>query len=160
MNKTNEPVTKWYQEPYSWMVFGIPLGTIAACMLMISIASSNPDGLVIDDYYKEGLAINRVLAREARAKELGLAVARLDIGEREYQLALHLADGASPLPAQVDVLFAHATRTTTDRATVASAIDSVSGVYRGPIEDLEVGPWYVAVSADDWRLVHRIDVRR
>ena len=159
MNTNDEPLTRWYQEPYGWMVIGIPVGTIAACMLLIRIAMSNPDELVIDDYYKEGLAINRVIEREARANELGLSLENFQLGHAEYQFRLSAGDDTyTPLP-EIQVLFAHATRAAGDQQTIARAVDKVSGIYRGSITALEPGPWYVEIATDDWRLVERVDIR-
>jgi hypothetical protein len=49
-----------------------PATVVVAGCLTAGIAWKSDDGLVADDYYKQGLAINRELAREQAARALGL----------------------------------------------------------------------------------------
>lgn len=42
-------------------------GTITAYLAVVS-----NDGLVVDDYYKQGLAVNQVMERNQRAEQIGL----------------------------------------------------------------------------------------
>lgn len=152
MNRSNEPVTRWHQEPLAWLVFAIPLGTIAACALLYAIASSNSDSLVVDDYYKRGLQINKVLDREARAAERGLAIGvdTLRDGILEFSLAAAAADYQ---PEMLAVRLSHATRSEVDQTLTAR--HAGSGRYVATPATLLPGPWYVDVSSDDWRLVTR-----
>ncbi len=145
----------WYREPWAWLVVGLPLSAVAACMVTIVIAIRTADGLVVDDYYKRGLEINRVLDREARAAELGLAleVTALNRGDYAFTLA---AQTTAAFPDDLDVLFAHATRAAGDQATRAEHLGG--GHYRGRIDPLDPGPWYLDVSTPEWRLVRRVVV--
>ncbi|MGE0485935.1 MAG: FixH family protein [Gammaproteobacteria bacterium] len=150
-----EPVTRWQDEPLAWMVFAIPLGTIAACAILISIAMRADDGLVVDDYYKRGLEINKVLDREARAGALGLTVEGLNLADGQLRFDLR-ATGKMPLPPAVDVLLAHATRAEADQTLVAA--NSGNGHYVAAHESLRAGPWYVDISTAEWRIVERVIV--
>ena len=42
-----EPITRWYREPYAWMVFGLPAAVVLACAVTIVIAVRTADGLVV-----------------------------------------------------------------------------------------------------------------
>lgn len=147
----NEP---WYKEPYAWMVFGIPAGTILCCLVLISIAVSNRDALVVDDYYKQGLAINRVLAREASAAARGITVLALDITAQRVTLELGGNHGSAT--AVLDVTFMHATRAGLDQR-VAVRRDA-DGRYTGALRPLVPGRWYVDISTPGWRVVHPIRI--
>ena len=48
-----------------------PAVAVVSGALMLWLAITSYDGLVSDDYYKQGLAINQVLRRDKRASELG-----------------------------------------------------------------------------------------
>ncbi|MEX2479473.1 MAG: FixH family protein [Gammaproteobacteria bacterium] len=152
MKSNTEPVTRWQQEPLAWLVFAIPLGTIAACALLYAIASSNSDSLVVDDYYKRGLQINKVLDREARAAERGLAIGidTLRDGILEFSLSAGAADYQ---PESLAVRLSHATRSQVDQTLTAR--HAGDGRYVAAPGALAPGPWYVDVSSDDWRLVTR-----
>ena len=52
----------WYRQFWPWVLISIPATTVVACMVMISLAVMSDDGLVSDNYYREGLAINDKLA--------------------------------------------------------------------------------------------------
>ena len=69
----------WTREPLVWLLIGIPATAVVVMgMIMLTVAIQTWSGLVVDDYYKKGKQINRVLARDKFAYELGLA-ARLRI---------------------------------------------------------------------------------
>jgi hypothetical protein len=150
-----EQVTRWQDEPLAWLVFAIPLGTIVACAVLISVAMRADDGLVVDDYYKRGLEINKVLDREARAGALGLTVEGLSLTNGQVGFDLRTADGA-PLPPSLNVLLAHATRAEADQALVAA--HAGDGHYVANHAALRAGPWYVDISTPEWRVVQRMVV--
>ncbi len=65
------PAERWYREPWPWIVMIAPAAAVLGGAVMLWLAISTYDGLVSDDYYKQGLAINQVLRRDERAAELG-----------------------------------------------------------------------------------------
>ena len=62
----------WYREPWPWILMSGPAIVVVAGLVTLGLAITSFDGLVADDYYKQGLGINRQLARDANAKELGI----------------------------------------------------------------------------------------
>lgn len=85
-----EDSTPWYKQFWPWFIFSIPGLTVVAGISMIFSASENPDGMVVDDYYKTGLAINQTLARDKHAEELGLqAIGRVDKANKQIRLTLY-----------------------------------------------------------------------
>lgn len=62
----------WYKQGWPWAIISIPLSAVLFGIVMVTVASQNPDDLVVDDYYKEGMAINERLARDNNAARLGI----------------------------------------------------------------------------------------
>ena len=58
----------WYREPWPWILMAGPAVVVVAGFFTLWLAVSTSDGLVVEDYYKQGLAINRVFAREDAAE--------------------------------------------------------------------------------------------
>jgi uncharacterized protein len=138
----------WYREPWPWILIALPLSAVIAGFATLIIAIEHQDGLVAEDYYKQGLAINRVLERESRAIALGLSAQVMISGER---IRIGLA-GAGDLPATIVVRFIHPTRSGEDRSIVLEAI--ANGWYEGAMPGMASGRWRVHVEDDQgiWRL--------
>jgi len=64
--------TSWYQEPWAWLVFILPFTAVVAGIATFIIANTNPDTLVVGDYYKKGKAINLELGKMKQAQKLGM----------------------------------------------------------------------------------------
>lgn len=160
MNETPPPIVPsapWYHEPYAWLVFGLPATVVVACLVTAWIASHGADDLVIDDYYKAGLAINQVLARDARAAALGLAL-EVELAA-DGNFALELAAGPRfTYPVNLAVRFTHATRRAADRS--GNAMHVGAGRYLGRVtRAFRRGPWYVELATPEWRVVRRSELR-
>jgi hypothetical protein len=124
-----------------------PAAVIVAGAATIWLAFSGADGLVAEDYYKQGLAINRRLAREDEARRRGISAS----------VALHdgliEVDLKGEKPPVLFVHLAHATRaghdvrlrlTRTPSGRYEARLDALApGHWRFVIED-ERGSWRVA----------------
>jgi hypothetical protein len=64
--------TPWYKERWTWLLMLMPATAIVAGGITLWLAIKSFDGLVTDDYYKQGLAINQTLARANTAQDMGL----------------------------------------------------------------------------------------
>jgi len=140
----------WYREPWPWLLIAPPAASVVLGAVMWTLAVSTNDGLVVDDYYKQGLAINQVLDREARARTLAMRALVTFNPERTY-VRLQLA-GDGPLPARVMLRLAHPTRAGQDQTVELMAI--AGGVYEGPLAPPAAGRWHVLLedAAASWRL--------
>ena len=133
-----------------WMVIAIPATAVIMGIAMIAVALSNHDGLVVDDYYRRGLAINEVLERDARASELEL-VADVEVEPAGNRISVSLSGGPSFIqPAEIRLGFYHATRRGEDR--VLALRRDAQGVYSAPLPRLSQGRWYVSAETPEWRL--------
>lgn len=152
---TPEP-SAWYRDPWRWLIITPPLAAVLAGAVTTWLAIRSWDGLVVDDYYKQGLAINQVLARDARAAALGLA-ATVDWDVRTGQLEIAWNGGTAQLrPAALDVRLIYATREGLDRELVA--LPQGPGRYATTVAALRSGQWHVHVSAGDWRVTETLFV--
>ncbi len=144
----------WYREPWPWIIAAGPIAVVIAGIITTTIAYSTADGLVADDYYKRGLTINRELARDQRADDLGLtARMRHDPASRRVHVALEAADAARALPPSLTLRVIHSTRAAEDRFAVLAAIER--GVYQGDLDLIMGGaaPSRVAIESSEWRLI-------
>lgn len=146
----------WYRQFWPWFVIALPLTAVVASIATLVIAVRDPDGLVVDDYYKQGLAINQALGRDRQAQALGLSgLVRLD--PAGGQLALTL----SGLPANADtddleLRLVHPTRPHLDRSLMLTRESRDAWSARlGPIAP---GRWHVQLESPQgaWRLAGRL----
>lgn len=141
----------WYRHRWPWLLMAGPFVVVVAGFATLWLAVTSDDGLVADDYYKKGLAINRTLERTQRAAALGLeAVVDVDpAGVVRVTLASGAGDG-SARPTAVRLIVVHPTRSGQDRR--ADLVVGPDRAYVGRVEPLPAGRWRVSVETDDWRL--------
>lgn len=140
----------WYREPWPWLLMAGPATVIVAGVITTWIAFKTSDGLVADDYYKRGLAINSVLKREEVAAQRGIAaeVSRVRSGS-QGELVVQLSNAQ---PEALFVTLAHATRAGYDvRLRLARGSD---GAYRAELPHMPAGRWRVVIDdpRGEWRL--------
>jgi hypothetical protein len=140
----------WYREPWPWFLMVAPLAAVIMGVVMIVVASRTQDGLVADDYYKEGLAINRTLDRERRAGALHIS-GLLEFSADRTQVRLRLVQDGDAPPALLLTLL-HPTRAGMDQRIlmVRTAPGEFSGKLRAPV----AGRWLLMLEDDDrsWRV--------
>jgi len=137
----------WYREPWPWLLVAPPAFAIAGAIVMVWLAYTSADGVVADDYYKRGLAINRDLGRDRVAAERGITAV---VARTADTLRVQL-DGDAP--EAVFVHLAHSVRAEHDlRLRLAR---TASGAYEAALEALPPGRWRVVVEdpRGEWRIV-------
>ena len=139
----------WYRHGYVWLLILFPALSVAAGFATVWLAVATEDGLVVDDYYRQGLQINEVKERDRRAQELGLdAQLHLD-GELRVSLS---GNERFALPEAIQISFLHRTRAGMDQTVILSRLPGTNS-YAGPRPALPPGNWFVLVEADGWRLL-------
>ncbi len=129
----------------------IPAASVVVGMAMLTLAIRTEDGLVADDYYKRGLAINRLIAREASARADGVrAQLWFEPGAGRVRIRL---DGKVATGERVRLGFVHPTRAGLDRS--ADLKRSGAGLYEGVLGPLAPGRWHVTLEDEHrvWRIV-------
>lgn len=156
VTQRNRPaVRSWYREPWPWLLMAGPGIVVLAGIVTTWLAVISDDGLVAGDYYKRGIAINKTLAREERARLLGLN-GQLELDSNTARLRLEARHTAGELPGRLRLTLSHATRSGLDRYLV---LEGGNGDWRttGTALDLGEGRW-LAVLEDEpgtWRLTAR-----
>jgi uncharacterized protein len=155
------PIKPWYREPWPWLLMSGPAIVVVAGIITAVLAVRTQDGLVVDDYYKQGLAVNKDLSRDFAAKNAGLSArATIDVANR--RVSLNLANA----PATLTGL-----SLTLSRASVAghdqliklqrtSKRDDESS-FVGALQLLEPGKWYVTLDdpSHSWRLMTAVVIQ-
>ncbi len=106
----------WYREPWPWLLMLGPAVVVVAAVVTLWLAVVSNDGLVADDYYKQGIAINQTLARSDRAKALALS-AKLRVTADRVRVILAAGAGHAT-PSRLRITFSHPTRGGLDQAEV------------------------------------------
>jgi len=146
---------RWHQEPLVWLLIGIPLSSVVMGGVMLWLAVASYDGLVADDYYKRGLEIDRVLARDDAARQMGIeGDLHLAAGGTRLRLDAGVPGFRSPQALEVD--FSYATRAGLDRSVRLTQL--APGDYAGPVAALPAGRWYVQAATGQWRVTGTLEV--
>lgn len=148
----------WYSEPWPWLLMAGPVTVIVAGIATIWIAVTSSDGLVVDDYYKAGLAINQTLARSALAVARGYRAEAVVQGEgRSLSLRL-VTTAAAPLPETLQLRITHPTRAGRDGLVLLR--QRSPGVYVGVMPALMTGRWILLLEdlQSSWRLGGAVSV--
>ncbi len=144
----------WYQEPYVWLVILFPSLAVIGGMITITLAINSNDGLVVDDYYKQGLQINQKLDRDYAAGRYGLkAFMAFYVSDQVIEINLY-RNTDYVLPNTLNVTFFHHTRSGFDTSLTFEKMEN--SIYRGQLPNLIAGEWTVELSADDWRLMSSV----
>lgn len=148
----------WYKYPLVWMMIAIPFSAVIMGVVMIWLAVNTDDGLVADDYYKQGLAINDVIIRDKQAAALGLsAVIEFDHSEKVINLVFDKGS-LTVLPDTLQLDLQHATRANSDISVVLNR--GIDNRYIGYLEQpVSQGVWYFELFDADWKLNARSHVQ-
>ena len=127
-----------------------PAIVIVAGFVTAWLAIVSNDGLVADDYYTQGLALNQRLQRDHYASDLGL---RADVMRSGQQLRLLVAaERDAGLPQVLTLKLSHPTRAGQDQ--MVKMVSEGQGFYGGNLSADISGRWYVSIEdpAGKWRL--------
>ncbi len=146
----------WYRQFWPWFLIALPLSSVIAGLTSVWISMQDPDGLVRDDYYKAGLAINERLEREANAEARGLQ-ARMEIDFDTGDVLVDVEGELDPATANLDLALHHATRAHKDVSFDLRAVSERRFVAQLE-EPLPAGNWDITLKnrEDTWRVVGRV----
>lgn len=146
---TEHPVEPWYRQGWPWFLIMFPAIAVVAGIATLVIAARTFDGMVVDDYYKEGQAIVQTLGRVEHARQLGLR-AVLKVRSDGIRVDLGAAQ-ASSLPGRVIVTVAHPTRGGLDQVVIA---ERAGDGYEARLAPLSTGRWLFVIEDEtrSWRV--------
>jgi len=157
MKTTTVSPNPWYREPWPWLLMSGPAVVVVAGFITLYLAVSGADGLVVDDYYKQGKTINQALHRDDVARQAGLsALVSFDQVNDRVEVIVKRADG-SALTEPLTLTLVHATRAGFDNVI---ALASAGERYTAALPGLRVGKWNVLLEdrQKQWRLQREMNV--
>ncbi|GHU15387.1 membrane protein [Betaproteobacteria bacterium] len=151
MNANVLDTQPWYKEPWPWILMAGPAIVVVAGFLTAWLAFVSDDGVVEDDYYKQGLAVHQQLYRDTVATEKK-ATAQVMVSGLGVRVFLDMANAAD-LPAQLQLHFIHPTRDGLDQDIVLTKEGQT--FYSGALTMEVHGRWHVYLEDQDktWRLL-------
>ena len=145
-------IEPWYKQFWPWVLIGLPGSVVIASIITLFIAIENADDIVSDEYYKDGLAINRTLAADQKAKTLQVQ-AKLGVDFSTQQLSIDLQGQLAPAPRQLRVRFVHPVNADDDFTLFLTA--TAPARYAGRLSKPLQGRWTIEIADADasaWRL--------
>lgn len=145
--KSTAGARRWYREPWPWLLTAGPFIVVVASLASAWMAVKTDDGLVAQDYYKQGLLINQRLKHAAPDPErrLGAVVTVAAGGEVRANV-----DGLEDAPRRLRLLVSHPGLVNhPESVTLERGPD---GAYVGTLPRQTPGRWIVTLEADGWRL--------
>lgn len=138
----------WYKEPWAWLVFFLPFSAVVAGITTFIIANSDPDPLVVGDYYKKGKAINLELSKIKHAQKLGIA---FELKFSEGQLVIKPTGIEKEFPI-LNVNFYHPT--IQEKDFYFALTPDGSGNFRQQVDQDIEGKWRITVSPfeNHWKI--------
>lgn len=123
----------WYREPWPWILILLPLSAVVASFITIWLAVVSEDGLVADDYYKQGIAINQTLHRDQAAQAMRLG-AILSIGADGQTLTVKLTGKLVVRPDTLRLSIVHPTQSGRDQYLTLPV--NAAGIYSATLPSL------------------------
>lgn len=149
----NVPFVPWYKNFWPWFIIFILSCAVVASLSVVYIAVSHPDGVVRDDWYKEGQAINRTLDRDNKARALGLA-AGFKVDDLTGEISLSLSGSLESVPGELELWISHPTQPEKDEHIVMH--HTAGNDYVGQLTAKLDGKRYLELSTSTWRLASKI----
>ncbi|MBI4006024.1 MAG: FixH family protein [Gammaproteobacteria bacterium] len=144
----------WYRIPYVWMVIFFPALAVVGGIITAWLAINSDDGLVMDDYYKRGLEINKTLARDQATDDYALK-ASIEMRRDQGLLILTLnANDQFNYPEEIAITFLHPTQGGHDKHLILTK--TYGSEYQAKLPELSKGRWYIQIEDNDWRILHSL----
>jgi hypothetical protein len=150
-------VRPWYRQPYVWLLIAFPALSIAGGLATLWLAASTNDGLVVDDYYRQGLLINETKQRDRVAATYALDAELETAGDAGQLTVILRGNERFRAPERITVTFAHRTRAGFDRRLILGRVGDAA--YAGHRPQLPAGTWDILIEAGDWRLLKATTIR-
>lgn len=148
-HRDNKP---WYQQFWPWFLILLPASSVVGGVTTVVIAFNNADDLVVDEWYREGKAINKSLAAEKRAEELDL---KATLRNEDGAAVLAFAEANAVNVGSVKLALRHPTLA--ERDQVLRLVRVGPGEYRAPVT-LPEGSWVATLEPEpgNWRIRRRV----
>ncbi len=142
----------WYRQFWPWFLIALPATVVVAGFTTLYIAHKHSDDLVADEYYKDGLGINRQLEKKVRAKQQDIQATLLfprEPGGSRVEVRLNNDRSFDELK----LTLSHPLESDQDFEIFLQEIEP--GVYTGELKQAIASRWHWILEhpgADPWRL--------
>lgn len=134
LNKSNEPFTPWYKEPWMFLVAGVPIIAICWGMVIITLAVTGKDSLVSDSYYRDGMAYTENNTFIDKAKRLQV---KADMVYSQDEIHITLTGYFDEQPSFLNIQLIHPTLETKDETVLLQQMPG--GSYLGLANNSHLG---------------------
>lgn len=144
-------ILPWYRQFWPWFLMALPASAVVAGITTVFIATSNRDNLVVDNYYKQGLAINQTLTQQQQASAMKLQ-ATVAWQNESGKLQVQLSGSQSVNDQVLKLTIAHATLAERDQFVILDRV--AANQYTGTVKPLEFGKWHFILEpvSAQWRI--------
>jgi len=147
----------WWKQFWPWFLISLPAATIVAAMITINLAVETNDGLVSEDYYKDGLAIHRDADALLMARQLGVE-ADIRFDRAGGLINVDVASTGNQALGTLVLSLNHPTRADRDSRLQLKPVGPSS--YQAALPELSATSWNVELGAADagWQLNGRVNL--
>lgn len=148
-------IQPWYTQFWPWLLIALPASAVIGGIVTIYLAIHSPNALVVDDYYKAGLAINQVKHQQTQAQQMQIkGLLRAD----GNLLKLALSGNQVIDDATLTLNMIHSTRAELDQQLTLKRQSENS--YSAIMPDLTPGIWYLRLEPADqsWEIRDRLSI--
>lgn len=149
----------WYRHRWPWILMAGPAIVVVAGFITAWLAIKSNDGLVEDNYYKVGLAVNQQLHQKKLASELGLKADLSYVEEGSHVRVVLSGLQAGAMPEALELKLVHPTRKGEDQMLM---LRREGKQYVGQLAAVpSVGRWNVVLEdpVAGWRMDTVWDMR-
>ncbi|WP_371193081.1 FixH family protein [Glaciecola sp. SC05] len=145
----------WYKQFWPWFLIAIPLSSIIVGSFVIRFATDGTNSLVVDDYYKEGKAINARLDKIDLAREMGISTL---LSVQQGNIELEFVSGAPKTGEALKLDFFHVT--IEDRDFDVLLTRDANGIYRSNANNPIDGKWRLRLMPmnEEWKVQDRVNL--
>jgi hypothetical protein len=154
-DRTQLDTQPWYTQFWPWLLISLPASAVFGGFATLYLAIQSPNALVVDDYYKAGLAINQVKHKQALAQQLQIEGLLRSDG-KNVQLTL---SGNLPISDNTMTLnVIHSTRAELDQKLILKR--QTGNNFSAPVSELMPGIWYLRLEPEDqsWEIRDRLTI--
>ncbi|WP_081587541.1 FixH family protein [Paraglaciecola arctica] len=139
----------WYKQFWPWFLIIVPLTSMVLSFTMMNLAFNSEDSMVIDDYYKEGRAINLKIHKLQQAELLNISTKAQVFAD--YVEVIFIS-GAPENGEALTLDFHHSTQEFKDFSV--TLLRDASGTYRAPFTEGVSGKWQISLHPFDgnWKI--------
>lgn len=145
------PDAPWYRQPWLWFILSPLIVVMIAGFSMMYLAISTHDGVVVDNFYKDGLSIHTRSQQDQEAVDRGLAA---KVMTDQQRISLKLSGNLETRPAQLTLLVIFPTQDDHDHSV---RLIASGDLYTGVLPENLIGRRLLQLQPADveqvpWRL--------